>query len=214
MAQKNLEKGIFITFEGFEGSGKSTQIKLLAEYLIKKGYLVLVLREPGSTKISEALREVLLDKKNNNISVGTELLLYIAARAQIVQEKIIPALKDRMVVLCDRFHDATVAYQGYGLGQDLDFINRLGVYAMDGIKPDLTVIFDIDVTEGLRRIFRDKDRIEERPLDYHERVRQGYLEIAKNDPKRVKMIKVAGSDSITDIQNKVREIIKSVICNS
>lgn len=205
-----MKKGLFITFEGFEGSGKSTQIKLLAEYLKKCKYEVLILREPGSTKVSECIRNILLDKKNNLLCPRTELLLYIAARAQIVSEKIIPALKSGKIVLCDRFHDATVAYQGYGLGLDRKFISMLGEFATCEVVPDLTILLDIDVKEGLRRIGKNKDRIEKRSLDYHRRVRRGYLEIAKHNPKRVKVVKV--KDGIMDTGNKIKYIVGGFLC--
>ncbi len=197
-------KGKFITFEGFEGSGKSTQIRLFAQYLKKQRLPVLLLREPGSTGISERIRKILLDKKNKALSQDAEMLLYLAARSQLVQEKIIPALKKGKVILCDRFHDATVAYQGYGLGLDKKLINSIGNFVMAGIKPDLTILFDIDVEEGLKRAGRNKDRIEQRPLGYHRRVRQGYLGIAKKEPGRVKVIKVDAD--IETVQQRVREL--------
>lgn len=195
-------KGKFITFEGFEGSGKSTQIKLLAQYFKKQKLPVLLLREPGSTNISEAIRKMLLDKKNKALSQRAEVLLYLAARAQLVQEKIIPALKKEKIILCDRFHDATVVYQGYGLGLDKKLINSIGNFVMAGIKPDLTILFDIEVEEGLKRAGKNKDRIEQRSLDYHRRVRQGYLEIAKKEPGRIKVIKVDAGIEV--VQQRVR----------
>lgn len=183
-------KGIFITFEGFEGSGKSTQIKLLEDYLKKNKYPVLVLREPGSTRVSEAVRRILLDKHNGFISDKTELFFYLAARAQLVEEKIVPALRKGIIVLCDRFQDATAAYQGYGLGLDREFINQSGAFVTGGLTADLTVLLDIDVREGLRRAGKNKDRIEQRSFDYHLRVRKGYLKIAQSSPQRVKVVKV------------------------
>ena len=123
MAKKNIKRGLFITFEGFEGSGKTTQIKLLAAFLKKNKFRILLLREPGSTKISEKIRKVLLDKRNNLLCGESELLLYLAARAQLVKERIIPALNKGRIVLCDRFHDATLAYQGFGLGLDRKLID-------------------------------------------------------------------------------------------
>jgi dTMP kinase len=154
-------KGLFITFEGFEGSGKSTHIKLLANFLKNKGRSVLVLHEPGSTKVGEEIRRILLDKNNKRLLPKAELLLYLAVRAQLVQEKIAPSLKAGRIVLCDRFHDATVAYQGYGLGLDTKMIESLRKFVTGGISPDLTILLDIDIKEGLRRAGR-KDRIEAR----------------------------------------------------
>ena len=195
-------KGLFITFEGAEGSGKSTQIKLLEDYLKKKGKRVLVLREPGSTKFSEDLRHVLLDKKNGFLSEKTELLLYLAARAQLVKEKIIPALREKKIVLCDRFQDSTLVYQGYGLGLDRKVIELLGRFVSEGARPDLTFLLDIPAQEGLRRAGGASDRIQERPLAYHRRVRNGYLKLASENPKRIKVIKAK------DIQNTREEIRK------
>jgi len=195
MALKNtLRRGLFVTFEGAEGSGKSTQIKLLEDYLKKKGKRVLVLREPGSTKFSEDLRRVLLDKRNGFLSEKTELLLYLAARAQLVKEKIIPALKEKKIVLCDRFQDSTLVYQGYGLGLDRKVIELLGGFVSEGARPDLTFLLDIPTEEGLRRAGGASDRIQERPLAYHQRVRNGYLRLASANPKRIKVIQAKNID--------------------
>jgi len=205
-------RGKFITFEGFEGSGKSTHIKLLARFLRQKGYPVLVLREPGSTKAGELIRKILLNKKNKSIFARTELLLYLAARAQIVEEKIIPALRKGKIVLCDRFHDATVAYQGYGLGLDSRLIDIMGKFATYGVVPDLTLLLEIGIEEGLRRIGRNRDRIEQRSLNYHRRVREGYLKIAKQQPRRVKIVKV--DKEIKTTQGQIRRIIAEFLCLS
>lgn len=201
-------KGVFITFEGFEGSGKSTQIKLLKDYLKKNKYPVLVLREPGSTRVSEAIRRIILDKNNGFISDKTELLFYLAARAQLVEEKIVPALRNGVIVLCDRFQDATVAYQGYGLGLDRKFINQLGAFVTGGLTADLTVLLDIDVREGLRRAGKNKDRIEQRSFDYHLRVRKGYLKIAQSSPRRVKVVKVK---DIQETHQEIRRLVDKLL---
>ena len=184
--------GKLITFEGSEGSGKSTQIDLLCRYLKKKKKNVLFLREPGGVEISEKIREILLDAKNKGMSLECEILLYMAARAQLVEEVIEPALRQGKIILCDRFLDSTLAYQGYGCGGDIRFIKQLGVHITRGIQPDLTFVFDIEAAEGLSRIHRAKDRIEQRSLSYHNRVRQGYLKLAKSEPHRIKVIKVNG----------------------
>ena len=201
-------KGLFITFEGAEGSGKSTQIKLLEDYLKKKGKRVLVLREPGSTKFSEDLRRVLLDKKNGFLSEKTELLLYLAARAQLVKEKIIPALREKKIVLCDRFQDSTLVYQGYGLGLDRKVIELLGRFVSEGARPDLTFLLDIPAQAGLRRAGGASDRIQERPLAYHQRVRNGYLKLASANPKRIKVIK---AKNIQNTQEEIRKLIKEFL---
>ena len=205
MAQKGLKRGIFITFEGAEGSGKSTQIKLLEDYLKNKGLRVLVLHEPGSTKFSEDLRDILLDKRNGFLSEKTELLLYLAARAQLVKEKIIPALKEKKIVLCDRFQDSTLVYQGYGLGLDRKVIELLGGFVSAGAMPDLTFLLDISAEEGLRRAGGASDRIQERPLAYHRRVRNGYLKLAGANPKRIKLIR---PKDIQKTQEEIRNIFE------
>jgi dTMP kinase len=196
-------KGKLITFEGSEGSGKSTQIDLAQRYLEAKGMDVLFLREPGGVMISEKIRNILLDTATVGMSDECETLLYMAARAQLVEEVIIPALKDGKVILCDRFLDSTVAYQGYGNGINIAKIKRIGAFATQGYAPDLTFLFDLDVHEGLARINRPKDRIENRNIDYHNRVKKGYLAIAKLEPSRVKVINATKSkDEIQSIVKK------------
>ncbi len=182
--------GVFITFEGSEGSGKSTQIAFAEQYLKQQGQDVLVIREPGGVQISEKIRDVLLDVRNTEMTKECEVLLYMAARAQLVEETLRSALTDGRVVLCDRFLDSTMVYQGYGHGMDLAKIRDIGVFATRGLTPDLTLLFDIDTEEGLRRAGNQKDRIEQRSLTYHRRVRQGYLELAKQEPQRIKVITV------------------------
>ncbi len=185
--------GKLITFEGSEGSGKSTQIQLAQQYLEEKGQNVLFLREPGGVKISETVRDLLLDNNIVNMSRECETLLYMAARAQLVKEVMIPKLKSGTLILCDRFLDSTIAYQGYGNGVDIEEIKNIGAFATRDCRPDLTLLFDLDVEEGFRRINRPKDRIENRSLEYHNRVRKGYLKIAKQDPARIKIIDAARS---------------------
>jgi len=185
-----MSKGRFITFEGSEGSGKSTQADLLHDYLKKKKMPVVLLREPGGVRISETIRDLLLDVKNTDITKESETLLYMAARAQLVEEKLKPALKRGMIVICDRFLDSTIVYQGYGNGIDLKAIKKIGEFATQEIEPDLTLLFDIETEKGLSRTKQVKDRIELRSLEYHRRVREGYLSLAKENPKRIKVIKV------------------------
>jgi dTMP kinase len=186
-------RGRLITFEGSEGSGKSTQIELVRRYLEKKKRKVLFLREPGATRISEQIRRILLDVGSAGMSDECETLLYMAARAQLVREKIIPALRKGAVVLCDRFLDSTIAYQGYGNGVDIGWIKQLGRFATGGVTADLTLFFDIDAKKGLGRISRPKDRIERRSVLYHNRVRAGYRALARQESKRIKLIKVDGN---------------------
>jgi len=194
----------FITFEGSEGCGKSTQSRMLADYLKEKGYGVVYLREPGATKVSEKIRGVLLDKKNSAMSLECEMLLYMAARAQIVAEVIKPVLKKGKVVICDRFLDSTLAYQGYGLGMDIALIKNIGKFVTQGIKPGLTILLDVPLKQGLKHRDGNKDRIEQRPLSYHARVRNGYFKLAAQESNRIKIIKIEKDKRAT--QNKIRKL--------
>ena len=202
-------RGIFITIEGPEGSGKSTHSKLLCDFLRRRGYRVLHTREPGGTRISEAVRKILLNKNNKGMSDICELFLFLAARAQIVDEIVRPALKKGYVVVCDRFHDATVAYQGYGAGLDLKLIEEMGKLATKGIKPDLTVLLDVETKKGLRRAGA-KDRIETKSLEFHKRVRGGYLALAEREPGRIKVIPTTEA-KVSDVQDMVRRAVLSVV---
>ncbi|MCX5776566.1 MAG: dTMP kinase, partial [Candidatus Firestonebacteria bacterium] len=172
---------IFITFEGPEGSGKSTQIRLLEKYLIKKGLTVVNTREPGGSVLAEKIRKLLLNSANINIAPPAELLLYLASRAQHVNDKIKPALEKGQAVICDRFSDSTMAYQGYARGLSKKMIKEINEFAAYGLKPDLTIYIDIDVNTGLRRAHKrsgKKDRLESEKAAFHNKVRKGYLEIA------------------------------------
>ena len=201
--------GKFITFEGSEGSGKSTQSTLVFEYLKAKKLPVMLLREPGGVKISEKIRQILLDEKNKAMGDECETLLYMAARAQLVKEILKPALEEGKIILCDRFLDSTIAYQGWGNGVDVAAIENIGQFAVGQLKPDLTLLFDIDIKEGLSRTSLKKDRIELRSLQYHARVRQGYLDLAKKESERIKVISVDASKEI--IFERVRTYIDKVL---
>lgn len=200
-------KGKFITFEGSEGCGKSTQSKLLFEYLRSKGKKVIYLREPGGVKVSEAIRQLLLNPKNK-IPSAAETLLYMAARSCVVEEIIRPALRSGKTVICDRFMDSTVAYQGYGLGVDIKLIKLIGEFATQRITPDLTIFLDLPVKSGLKYRHNCKDRIEQRSFKYHQKVRKGYLAIAKGHPQRVKIVKVLKDKFAT--QENIREIVDAL----
>lgn len=202
------KRGIFITFEGPEGSGKTTHSKLLCGFLRKNGYKILHTREPGGTLISEKIRRILLDPKNKDMDVACEMLLYAAARAQIVKEKILPALKQGKIVICDRFTDATLAYQGYAGGMDLKVINNIAGIATKGLKPDITFLLDIDSRAGLLRAGRSRDRMERKSVLYHNKVRNGYLSIAKKEPKRIKILSSAGAIGLT--QGKIRKAVLKI----
>jgi len=203
-------KGKFITFEGSEGSGKSTQIVLLRSYLKKKRKSVIFVREPGGTKISEHIRKLLLDVKSEGMNDETEMLLYMAARAQLVAQVILPALNKGQIVLCDRFLDSTVAYQGFGNDVNMMMIKKIGAFATQGISPDLTFFFDLDVKTGFSRIGqRAKDRIERRALNYHRRVHQGFKKIAQREPHRVKTIQASLAKE--EIQAIIRRYVDQML---
>ncbi len=201
--------GKFITFEGAEGSGKSTQIKRAESYLKEKGHHVVIFREPGSTRISESIREIILNKEFKEMSPNTELLLYLAARAQLVHEKIWPAIKSGKTVICDRFEDSTWAYQGYGRGFDLKTIDKVSFELVRcDMKPDLTILLDIDPEKGLKRGGRH-DRMEKQSLQFHRKVREGFCDIARKNPKRCVMIDA--SQPLGAVTEKVREVLERVV---
>lgn len=186
--KNNLYQGKFITFEGIDFSGKSVQSKMLYQKLTSFKIDTLLLRDPGATPISERIRSILLDNKNNEMSEWTELLLYEAARAQMVQEAILPALSAGKVVICDRFYDSTTAYQGYGRQLDLETVSNANSLGACGLVPDLTYIIDLDVNTAIQRRQRmneKADRLESEGLDFQNRVRDGYLAIAKKENKRI-----------------------------
>lgn len=202
-------RGKFVTFEGTEGSGKSLQARLLSRHLKKLGCKVIVTREPGNTYAGKFIRKLLLDPKNKSLDPVTELFLYLADRAQHTKEVIEPYLKKGYIVICDRFMDATVAYQGYGRKLPLGLIHKLNRLAVGGAKPDLTIILDIPVKTGLKRAIKvgpkGGDRIEREKLKFHRDVHYGYMRLAKKEPKRIKVIKVRGR--INSTQEKIREIV-------
>ncbi len=201
----------FITFEGVEGCGKSTQIALLGEYLTAQGHTVVLTREPGGTPIAEAIRALLLDPANTAMSASAELLLYEAARAQHVDERIRPALAAGVVVLCDRFADSTTAYQGAGRGLSPDLVAQLHAMATRDIWPALTLVIDLPAEEGLRRATRHgaSDRIENETLAFHERVRQEFLQLAKREAGRVHL--VDGTRSIEAVSADIRVLVDAVL---
>ncbi len=204
-------KGTLITIEGGEGGGKSTQIARLHDYLIEQGHAVIVTREPGGTPIAERIRDLLLDPDNDDLVSMAELLLYEAARAQHVGELILPALHSGTIVLCDRFYDSTVAYQGAGrhiAPADVETLNNL---ATCGLEPDITILFDLPPEEGLKRAKGDTagDRIEKEAIEFHERVREGYLKLADEHPDRIHTIDAL--KSIDEVSQDIRDIIDSAL---
>lgn len=198
---------MFITLEGPEGSGKSTQLSLLAAFLEESGYSVVATREPGGTDIGDQIRDVLHDVRNTAMKPETEFLLYSASRAQLVREVINPALADKKVVLCDRFADSTIAYQGYGRGLDLEALRAITRFATGGLVPDITFLLDIDVQEGLNRRINGADemnRLDLEAIAFHQRVRDGYHQMAAAEPDR--WVVVDAGQSPEEIQRELRAI--------
>ena len=196
--------GILVTFEGIEGSGKSTQIALAARHLEERGCFYLVTREPGGTPLGEEVRRFLLDKDDLRIDPLAELLLIEADRAQHVTEVIRPALEEGRIILCDRFTDATMAYQGYGRGMDLSFIEEMNQRATGDLIPQCTIVLDCSVEAGMARA-GGKDRFERENHLFHQRVREGYLRIAQQEPQRVKVVSGEGE------QEAIHEEIRSIL---
>jgi dTMP kinase len=206
----------FITFEGPDGSGKTTQLHILHQYLARMGYSVLLVREPGGTDIGDQIRTVLHDTRNVSMLPNTEVLLYSASRAQLVGQIIRPALEAGAVVLCDRYAEATMAYQGYGHGLDLALLKAITTFATAGLRPDLIVYLDIPVEEGLRRkksSFQagqgEWNRMDQKEQDFHCRARAGYLQMAAEEPER--WFVVDGTRSIASIQHSIRRRVKRLL---
>lgn len=199
-----MRKGKFITFEGPEGSGKTTQINLLKTYLRNEGFSVLITREPGGEKIAERIRKILLSP--GDLEPLAELFLYASSRIQHVEKVIRPALQKGMIVVSDRFCDATLAYQGYGRGISERLIREINRLSTSGVKPDLTILLDIEPAVGLKRARHNK--MERESLAFHRRVRRGYLKLADEEPNRIKIIKVEG---IKETQKKVRDSIRCLL---
>jgi len=205
------KKGIFISFEGIEGTGKTIQSRLLRENLVKEGHEVILTEEPGGTRIGLKIRDVLLSVENKGMTPVTELLLYNASRAQHINEVILPALRMGVIVITDRFTDSTVAYQGYGRGIALEIINSLEIMVTEGLKPNITFLLDLEVEAGLKRNrgINKTDRLELEDVEFHKRVRDGYLQIAAKEPERIKLIDSSGS--IEEIQRKIIDRVRHLI---
>lgn len=199
-----MQKGLFITFEGCDGCGKTTQLELLAKYLQGKGYDVIVTREPGAKGLGETLREILLNY-DGEVSSNCESFLFLADRAQHIDTIVKPAIDAGKIVLCDRHIDSTAAYQGYGRGLDLEQINYLNNIATSGLKPDLTLLFDVDIETSMARVGNNKDRMENAGIEFQEKVRHGYLELAKKEPKRIKVF-----DSGKTIEQLHQEVLGTI----
>ncbi len=198
---------MFITLEGPEGSGKSSQLPALAEFLRAQGHNVICPREPGGTKIGDQIREVLVRMDNVELHPRTEILLFLSARAQLVEELVLPSLADGKIVICDRYGDSTLAYQGYGHGLDLEKLRMMLEFATGGLKPDLTILLDVDVLVGLKRK-KAKDewnRLDAYEISFHERVREGYHRLAEQDKKRWRIVDASQSPEI--VQEQIRQLV-------
>jgi dTMP kinase len=201
---------MFITLEGPEGSGKSSHIPLLVAYLRQRGYTVLATREPGGTEIGDQIRAVLMSHGNTAMNPRTETLLFLAARAQLVAQVIRPALQAGTLVVCDRYGDSTLAYQGYGHGNDLDQIKRMLEFATGALQPDLTLLLDVDVEVGLQRkqtCGTEWNRLDAYTVAFHSRVRQGYLALAKAEPER--WVLADASQPFEKVQDDIRRVVIS-----
>lgn len=204
-----LTKGLFITFEGADGCGKTTQLNLLRQHLENQGFEVVLTREPGGKGLGEKIRDILLNY-DGEVSSQAEAFLFLADRAQNIDVIVKPAVNAGKIVLCDRHIDSTIAYQGYGRGVDLGRLKMLNDIATKNFKPDLTYVFDIDVATSQKRVGKNKDRMESAGVDFFEKVRKGYLELAEQEPDRVKVIGAA--DTVENIFKKVKEIFDNIIC--
>ena len=201
------QNGLLITFEGGEGSGKSTQSQILYDTLIEKGFEVTKTREPGGTKFAEIIREILVQGDSNKIDNISELFLFAAARTDHVQKVIKKSLKDNKIIICDRFIDSTLAYQGYAGNLDLDIVKEVNKISIGEIYPDITFIFDIDPTQGIERALEESNketRFEEKDIMYHKKIRDGYLSIARENAQRCVVIN--GADDIEQISKKILEL--------
>ena len=202
--------GFFITFEGPDGGGKSTQIGLLATALHERGYRVLQTREPGGTEIGDQIRAILHDVQNTAMHARTEILLYSASRSQLVHERLQPHLAAGGIILSDRYADSTMAYQGYGRGLDLDWLRQITEFATGGLRPDLTLYFDIPVGEGLRRRLDNQlewNRLDRETLSFHERVRDGYRRLMAAEPDR--WVQIDAAQPVAMVQQSIWAIVIS-----
>ena len=203
-----MKKGLFITFEGADGSGKTTQLNLVKDFLEKEGYDVVVTREPGALELGKKIRNILLHYEGV-VADRCEMFLFLADRAQHVDTFIKPSIQDGKVVLCDRYIDSPVAYQGYGREQDIQLLKDLNNIAVNSLKPDLTLLFDVSTETAQQRVGSEKDRLESSGLDFHRRVRNGNLELQKEEPNRIKLINA--NNSIENVYEQTKNTIINLL---
>ena len=206
-----MRKGLFITFEGADGCGKSTQLNLLKDYLLQKGFEVLITREPGGKGLGEEIRKLLLHF-DGYVSPKCEAFLFLADRAQNIDTIIKPAVNGGKIVLCDRHTDSTIAYQGYGRGEDIEKLTALNDIATSNYKPDLTLVYDVDIETALKRVGQDKDRMEQAGKEFQIKVQNGYKQIAKLEPERVKIID--STASIEEVFEQTKMVVEQLLKKS
>ena len=206
-----MKKGLFISFEGSDGTGKSTQVRLLSDYLKSRGYDVLLTREPGGTAISEKIRNIILDPVNKEMDGHTEALLYAASRAQLVSEVLRPAIEAGKIVICDRFMDSSIAYQGFARGLGADEVRAINEFAVHGLQPDITFFMDLAPERAMKRVERQghKDRLESENMEFHRRVYEGFVELSKIYPHR--FVRIDALQSIEEISCIVRDYIEKYV---
>ena len=202
----NMQKGLFITFEGADGSGKTTQLNNVKSFLEQKGFDVVVTREPGALEIGQKIRNILLHH-DGIVADRCEMFLFLADRAQHVETFIKPAIESGKIVLCDRHVDSTIAYQGYGRGQDIQLLKDLNKMAVNGLTPDLTLVFDVSTEVAQERVGSEKDRMESAGIEFHKKVRNGYLELQKQECDRIKLVNA--NNSIEKVFEDTKEIVFS-----
>lgn len=203
-----MQKGLFITFEGADGSGKTTQLNNIKSFLEEKGFDVVVTREPGALEIGQKIRNILLHH-DGVVADRCEMFLFLADRAQHIETFIKPSIEQGKIVLCDRHTDSTIAYQGYGRGQDIKLLNELNAIAVNSIKPDLTLVFDVSTEVAQERVGSEKDRMESAGIEFHKKVRNGYLELQKQEPDRIKLVNA--NNSIEQVFEDTKEIVTKLL---
>ena len=199
-----MKKGLFITFEGADGSGKTTQVNKIKTFLEAKGFDVVVTREPGALELGQKIRDILLHS-TEVVADRCEIFLFVADRAQHIETFIKPAIEQGSIVLCDRHTDSTIAYQGYGRGQDIEMLKQLNEIAVNGLKPDLTLLFDVSTEVAQERVGSEKDRMESAGIEFHKKVRNGYLELQKQEPDRIKLINA--NNFIDNVYEDTKKVI-------
>ena len=203
-----MQKGLFITFEGADGSGKTTQLNNVKSFLEQKGFDVVITREPGALDIGQKIRNILLHH-DGIVADRCEMFLFLADRAQHVETFIKPAIDEGKIILCDRHTDSTIAYQGYGRGQEINLLKDLNKIAINGLNPDLTLLFDVSTEVAQERVGSEKDRMESAGIEFHKKVRNGYLELQKQEPERIKIVNA--NNSIEEVFEETKAIVSKLI---